>query len=115
MRTRYTSLYGQMAYVILSGLALLLVPNLLLGLFGFPTTTEPWIRIMGTLVLTLSFYYYAMARHGTPMIVWATVRGRLFFCFGLVLFVVFGLAKTPLLGFAAAETLLSLWTWRELR
>jgi len=33
------------------GLGLLLVPNLLLGLFGFPPSREVWIRVVGLLVL----------------------------------------------------------------
>lgn len=114
MQKTYTSLYGQMAYVIISGLQLTFIPNTLLTLFGFQPTNELWIRVLGVLVLTLSFYYYAMARHGTRPVIAATVRGRLFFCGSLIAFVLLGLAKPPLLGSALLEIGLTLWTWREL-
>ena len=110
---RYPSLLGQMVYVIVSGLQLLLVPNLLLGIFGFDPTSEIWIRVMGMLVLVLSFYYYAIAHHGNEPIVKSTVYGRLLFCAGLVAFVVLGMAKPALIGFALLETGLAIWSWRE--
>lgn len=115
MQKTYTSLYAQMAYVIISGLPLVFAPNLLLPLVGFAPTAEPWIQVMGLLVLALSPYYYAMAQHGTVPVVRATVWGRLFFCVGLVMLVVLGQAKLPLIGFALTEIGLALWTWRELR
>ncbi len=115
MQKPYVSLYGQLAYVVVSGLSLLFVPNLLLSLFGFPPTSDIWIRVMGMLVLVLSFYYFAMARHGNRVVVQSTVLGRLVFCAGLVGFVVLGMAKPALIGFALAETGLALWTWYELR
>ncbi len=115
MQKPYISLYGQLAYVILAGLQLLFIPNTLLTLFGFPPTNEIWIRLMGMLVLALSFYYYALARYSHRVVVQATVQGRLFFCTGLVVFVLLGLAKPALIGFALAETGLALWTWWELR
>ncbi len=115
MQKTYASMYGQMIYVLLSGLALLFIPNVLLTLFGFEPTHEIWIRVLGMLVLVLTIYYYHMARYGNDPVVWATVLGRLFFCGGLVVFVVLGLAKPTLIGFAVAETGLALWTWWELR
>lgn len=115
MQKVYKSLYGQLAYVILSGLQLLFIPNIMLATFGLPPTHEIWLRVMGMLVLALGFYYYAMARHGTSQVVRSTVWGRLFFCGGLVVFVLLGIAKPPLIGFAVVETGLALWTWWELR
>jgi glucose uptake protein GlcU len=115
MQKPYISLYGQLVYVLIAGSLLLFIPNLLLPLFGFTPTSDIWIRVMGLLVLALSFYYYAMARHGSKIVVRSTVQGRLFFCAGLVVFVLLGLAKPALMGFALAETGLAVWTFRELR
>ena len=108
-------MYGQMIYVLLAGLQLLFIPNVLLGIVGLEPTTEIWIRIMGMLVLVLSIYYYYMAKYGNDKVVWATVLGRLIFCGGLVVFVLLGLAKPALIGFAIVETGLAIWTWRELK
>ncbi len=115
MQEPYISLYGQMAYVLTAGPLLLLIPNVLLGVFGFAPTSEIWIRVLGMLVTVLSFYYYALARHGNRQTVGATVAGRLVFCAGLVVFVIIGLAPPALIGFAVAETGLALWTWQEHR
>ena len=115
MQKTYKSMYGQMIYVLLAGAQLLFVPNVLLGIVGMEPTTEIWIRLMGMLVLVLSIYYYYMAKYGNDKVVWATVLGRLIFCGGLVVFVLLGLAKPALIGFAIVETGLALWTWRELK
>jgi glucose uptake protein GlcU len=111
----YKSLLGQVAYVIISGLQLLFMPNVLLQLFGFEPTSEIWIRVLGMLVLALSFYYYAMYKNGGKEVIRATVQGRLFFCAGLVMFVILGMAKPVLIGFAVVETGLALWTLSEIR
>lgn len=111
----YKSILGQFAYVIISGISLLFFPNFLLGLFGIESTNEIWIRVLGMLVLALSFYYYAMYKNGGKEVIRATVQGRLFFCAGLVTFVILGMVKPVLLGFAIAETGLALWTLSEIR
>jgi hypothetical protein len=115
MQKPYISLFGQMAYVLTAGPILLLAPNVLLPIFGFAPTNEIWIRVLGLLVIALAFYYYALARRGNRQTVNATVQGRLFFCGGLVAFVIIGLAPPALIGFALAETGLAVWTWWELR
>ena len=51
----YKSILGQFAYVIVSGISLIFFPNFLLGLFGIEATNEIWIRVLGMLVLALSF------------------------------------------------------------
>jgi hypothetical protein len=112
---RYTSILGQMVYVIISGLQLLFVPNFLLGMFGIAPTSEIWIRVLGMLVLVLSIYYYAIYKKGDKEIVRATVQGRLLFCAGLVMFVILGMAPPVLIGFAVAETGLALWSLNEIR
>jgi glucose uptake protein GlcU len=111
----YTSILGQFIYVLVSGISLLFFPNLLLGLFGIEPTSEIWIRVLGMLVLALSFYYYAMYKNGGKEVIRATVQGRLFFCAGLVMFVILGMAPPVLIGFALAETGLALWTLSEIR
>jgi glucose uptake protein GlcU len=114
-KNHYKSLLGQFAYVIFSGISLLFFPNFLLGIFGLEPAHEIWIRVLGMLVLALSFYYYAMYKSGDKEIIRSTVQGRLFFCAGLVTFVILGMVKPVLLGFAAAETGLALWTLSEIR
>ena len=111
----YKSLLGQIAYVIFSGLQLLFIPNFLLKTFGLEPTSEIWIRVLGMLVLALSFYYYAMYKNGGKEVIRATVQGRLLFCAGLTMFVILGMAKPVLIIFAVIETGLALWTLSEIR
>lgn len=111
---RYKSLLGQMAYVLISGLQLLFIPNTLLGMFGIAPTSEIWIRVLGMLVLVLSIYYYAIYKSGNKEVVRATVQGRLLFCVGLVIFVVLGMAPVTLILFAVLETGLALWSLAEI-
>ena len=115
MQKTYKSLYGQLAYALFSGLQLLFIPNTLLAMFGLPLTNELWIRVLGMVVLAISFYYYAMIHHGTPQVVRATVYGRLFFCAGLIAFVLLGMGDKPLIIFAVIEIGLALWTWQEVK
>jgi hypothetical protein len=42
-------------YLLGLGLVLLIVPNMLLSLFGMPTTTEVWVRVVGMLVIFLGY------------------------------------------------------------
>jgi len=111
----YQSLLGQMAYVLISGFQLTFIPNFLLATFGLEPTSEIWIRVLGLLVLALSFYYFALYKNAGKEIVRATVQGRLFFCAGLMMLVIFGLAKPVLIFFAVIETALALWTLSEIR
>lgn len=37
-------------YLVVIGLTFMVVPNVALGLFGFPVTNEPWICVMGMLL-----------------------------------------------------------------
>lgn len=111
----YKSLLGQVIYVLISGLQLLFIPNFLLVTFGLEPTSEIWIRILGMLVLALSFYYYAIYKNGGKEVVRATVQGRLFFCTGLSILVIMGMVKPVLMIFAIIETGLSLWTLSEMR
>ena len=41
---------------------MLVVPNVLLPLFGLPETTEVWVRVVGMPVLILDLYYCGAAR-----------------------------------------------------
>jgi len=59
------------------GLILLLVPNLILQVFGVPPTNEVWIRINGMFLLCLSFYYLQTARNELTSFIRWTVWTRI--------------------------------------
>jgi hypothetical protein len=102
-------------YVLGLGLILLIVPNLLLGLFGFPATDEVWIRVAGVLVLLLAYYYYNAARlELTALFEWS-VNGRIPIIIVFTLFVLLRLAPPQLILFGAVDLAGALWTRSALR
>lgn len=53
-----------MVYVDALGLGLLLFPNVILEVFGVPGTDEPWIRILGLLLIGYGIFYRTMLKTG---------------------------------------------------
>lgn len=102
-------------YLVALGCTLITVPNVMLEVFGLPPTTDVWIRVVGVLVLCLSFYYIQAARHGMmPMLRWTVyVRSSVFVFFGV--FVLLGFARAPLALFGAVDLAGALWTYFALR
>ena len=102
-------------YLCGSGLVLLLVPNLILQLFGAPPTREVWIRINGMFVLCLSFYYVLAARNGLTIFIRWTVWTRVAVIFYFAAFVLLVSAPKALLLFGLIDLSSAIWTWLALR
>lgn len=103
------------AYILVTGLALLLAPNVLLSIFGMGSTTEAWIRVLGCVAAALGAYYIVMGRaEATPFFA-ATVWGRTWIFLSFVALVAVGMAEPPLVIFGAIDLLGAFWTWRALR
>lgn len=102
-------------YMLLLGVPLLLAPNLLLGVFGFPPTQEVWIRIVGLLVLYLGVYYVLAGRKEIRAFIGATVpvRASVLLFFGI--FVANGMVSPMLLVLGLPDLLGAFWTWQALR
>jgi len=102
-------------YLLALAIVLLVAPNVLLRLFGFPATTEVWIRIVGMLVAHIGVYYWiASASEAVPLFR-ASVLTRLTVPVFFIIFVTSGWAPWPLLLFGAVDALGALWTWRALK
>lgn len=97
------------------GLLLLLAPNLILPLFGAPTTNEVWIRVNGMFVLCLSYYYVQAARHGLTSFIRWTVWARAAVIIYFVAFVLLASAPKALLLFGLIDLLAAAWTWLALK
>jgi len=97
------------------GLILLLVPNLLLEVFGVPPTREVWIRIIGMLVLCLSFYYVQVARNELTNFIRWTIWTRVAVIIYFVAFVLLVAAPKALLLFGLIDLLAAIWTWLALK
>lgn len=102
-------------YLVGAGLGFMLIPNIPLGLLGFGTTTEVWIRLVGMILIGIACYYIRAAiSELTPLFSWS-VHARLFAVVCMVGFVVLRLASPTLLLFAAIDFLATLWTALALR
>jgi hypothetical protein len=97
------------------GLVLLLVPNLILQVFGVSQTHEVWIRINGMLVLCLSFYYVQAARHELTAFIRWTIPARIAVIFYFVAFVLLVSAPKAILWFGLIDFLAAIWTWAALK
>lgn len=102
-------------YLLGLGVLLVVAPNLLLATFGFPATSEVWIRVLGFVVVNLSVYYWYAAKSESKPLFLATVYTRLFILVAFVALVVAGLARPMLVLFGAVDALGGLWTYFSLR
>ena len=115
MRSASTSIIAWSIYMLLIGLGFTLVPNLVLPIFGLPTTDEVWVRVAGLLVGFTAIYYYICGRQNVGVFIRATVPVRLGFAAGLALLAALRLGGAALFLFAALDILGAAWTWWALR
>ncbi|MBU6529654.1 hypothetical protein [Streptomyces mayonensis] len=98
-------------YMMTVGALLFLVPNQLIGLFGFPDIEDNWIRVFGALILNLGLVYFPMARDLPAAFVrWCIYSRYLFFCFATVI-VIADWLPAGLLVFGAWDALNATWAW----
>lgn len=97
------------------GIAFLIFPNPVITLFGFEPTTEPWIRIMGYILVALAYYYIQAVRTGTNAFYQWTVHARLPILPIFAGLVLTGIAPPVLLVFGTFDTGCALWTAWALR
>jgi hypothetical protein len=105
-----TSVFVFGVYLVFLGLLLIIVPNLLLRVFGFATTTEVWVRVVGVLVLCLAFYYVQAARRELVEFFLWTVIVRAFVFVSFAVFAALKLAVPALALFGCVDLLGSVWT-----
>ncbi|WUR11178.1 hypothetical protein E7V67_015810 [[Empedobacter] haloabium] len=100
-------------YVVSVGAALLLVPNLLLALFGMAPTSEIWIRVVGLVAFNLGVYAWISAHH--RRFLQASVYTRALVFIVLAGFVLAGMAEPMLALFGVVDLCGAIWTWLALR
>jgi len=84
-------------------------------MFFFSPTDEVWIRVVGMLVLFLSFYYTQAARKElTDFFRW-TIYVRFSVVVFFTAFVMVGLAKPALIIFGVVDVVGAFWTHTALR
>ena len=102
-------------YICILGIAFMIIPNALLGLFGFPATNEVWIRVAGMILFLLSSYYIQAARKEfTEFFQW-TVYPRASVIVFFIVFVLLDYAPPILILFGVVDLLGAIWTHLALR
>lgn len=102
-------------YLLLLAAVLVVVPDALLSLTGFPPARDVWVRVVGMLVGFLGFYYLQAARAGLMAFIRWTVPVRVSVLAFFGAFVALGLAPPVLLAFAGIDAAAAAWTWFALR
>ena len=102
-------------YAAITGIGLLLAPNVVLAPLGVPVATEVWIRVVGALAVVLGYYYWACGVADLVTFFKATIKGRVLYAGLSVLLIVVFQAPIQLMLFAAIDIAGALWTWRGLR
>lgn len=104
------SLFVFGVYLLAVGSGLMVAPNQLLAVFGTPSTTEIWIRVMGMLLLYLGIYNIAAAKGNWSGFIALSVPLRMSVILFFAGFVwLFGGPKTLLL-FGAIDLAFAIWT-----
>jgi hypothetical protein len=97
------------------GLALIVFPNDLLSLFQMPTTTEPWIRVVGMVAFNIGLLYIFMAPVNNAIFYTLTIYTRASVLVWFVVFVLVGWAEPPLILFGAVDVAGAAWTYITMR
>jgi len=109
------SLFVFSLYLFVLGIILIVIPNVLMSLFKFPETNEVWIRVVGTLVLILGYYYFQASKIEIKKFFQWTVYGRTAVLIFFIVFVLLGFASPMLILFGFIDAVAALWTQLSLR
>jgi hypothetical protein len=105
-----TSILAFGLYLVILGLLLVLTPNTFLGLFGFVSATEPWVHVLGVVVLVLGAYYVQAARQDLMPFFRMTIWGRLLVFVLFLLLALLRVAPPMLILFGAIDAGGAFWT-----
>lgn len=102
-------------YLLVLGGILIGSPNTLLAVFRLPSTTEPWIHVLGVVVMAIGMLDVASARAEQTAFFRATVWVRLFVFTSFVVFALLKIAPPVLIGFGLVDLAGAIWTHTSLR
>jgi hypothetical protein len=98
-------------YLIFGGVGFTFLPNMSLGLFGLSSTEEPWIRIMGWLMMVIGYFYIMTGRKDLRQFFPWTVYERIFTFAIFLLFYFLNWAPWVLIIFGTVDLLGAIWTY----
>lgn len=113
MAARSVYVFG--IYLLVLGGILVGSPNTLLAVFRLPTTTEPWIHVLGVTVLAIGMLDVASARAEQTAFFRATVWVRVFVFASFIGLTLARMAPPVLVAFGVVDLAGALWTFAALR
>jgi hypothetical protein len=109
------SIFIYSIYLASGGLAMAIIPNVILSLVGHPTTSEPWVRLFGALAFVLGAKGFNYSRLEIESMFQFDVYTRSFFASFLLVLVLIGYARPILLVWTVIDYGASLWTALAIR
>lgn len=109
------SVYVFGMYLLVLGSILTGAPNTLLVLVGLPTTNEPWVHVLGIVVMAIGILDVTSARAEQTKFFRATVAERLFVFAGFVVLALFKMAPPIIIAFGLVDVAGAVWTFLALR
>jgi hypothetical protein len=102
-------------YSLLMGIILLFVSKIILPIVGLPNSSDPWIRLLGFVLMCSSYYYIQSALKGNIDFARYTIHTRFFAPLVVIYLVATGKADWHFLSFGIVDGLGGVWTWLELK
>ena len=102
-------------YSLVMGGVLLFIPSLILPLVGIPLSNEPWIHLLGFVLICSSYYYLRSGMDNNLEFARYTTHTRLAAPLIVIFLVGTGKADLHFISFGLIDGLGGLWTWYELR
>ena len=101
-------------YLIIVGFLFILLTSSFISFLHLPPLSDPWTRVVGTLVAVVGSYYVLCARANAMAFVRASVIVRFGFAAATVLLFLFGGMPAGVLGFGIVDLLGAIWTTKKL-
>ena len=106
--TNSIKLFG--IYSLVMGVALLVIPHLILPLFNLSIEGEQWIRMLGFVLICSSYYYIRSANKKNIDFAVYTIHARIAAPFVVLILFLVGVVEPSLLLFGLVDGLGGLWT-----
>jgi hypothetical protein len=101
-------------YSLIMGIVLLFISGLVLPLVGLPISNEPWINLLGFVLICSSYYYIRSAIDKNFAFARYTTHTRLVAPVVVLFLIAIGKADWHFISFGVIDGLGGLWTWYEL-
>jgi len=115
MNSTAKSIFYYSFYMMGMGLGLLFIPNLILGIIGFESTNDVWIRILGLFAFCAGMLYFYCGRTNQTGFFRISVMERIVFFLGMAGIVLFLPANPLLVLIGSVDLFGAIWTALTLR